>query len=194
MKRSLGRGLCVCMRERLLISELRLASTMSLGWWEVGTGIRMFQTFKLTLWWERSSCLWGRFSSVQLLSSVQLFATPWTATQHAMPPCPSPTPRVYSNSCPLSRWWHPTTSSSVIPFSSYLQSFPASESFPMGQFISSGGQSTGVSASAVLPMNSQDWLPLGWTGWISWQSKGLLRVFFNILLQKHQFFGAQISL
>ena len=97
------------------------------------------------------------------------------------PLCPSPTPRVYSNSCPLSRWCHTTISSSVFPFSSHLQSFPASGYFQMSQFFTSGGQSIGVSASAsVLPMNSQDWFPLGWTGWISLQSKGLSRVFSNI--------------
>ena len=93
--------------------------------------------------------------------------------QHARPPCPSPTPGACSNSCPLSWWWHPTISSSVIPFSC-LQSFPASGSFQMSQFFTSGGQSIGVSAStSVLPMNIQDWSPLGWTGWISLQSKGL---------------------
>ena len=115
--------------------------------------------------------------------------------QHSRPPCPSPTPRVYSNSCPLSRWCHPAISSSVIPFSSCLQSFPASGSFRMNQFFASGDQSTGVSASAsVLPMNIQDWSPLGWTGWISLQSKGLSRVFSNTIVQKHQFFGTQLSL
>ena len=93
--------------------------------------------------------------------------------QHARPSCPSPTPRVYSNSCPLSWWCHPTISSSVIPFSSHLQSFPASGSFKMSQLFALGGQSIGVSAStSVLPMNTQDWSPLGWTGWISLQSKG----------------------
>ena len=100
--------------------------------------------------------------------------------QHATLPCPSPAPRVYSNSCPLSRWCHPTISSSVIPFSSHLQSFPASGSFLLSQFAPSGGQIIGVSASAsVLPKNIQDWFPLGWTGWISLLSKGLSRVFFN---------------
>ena len=95
--------------------------------------------------------------------------------QHARPPCPSPTPRACSNSCPWSQWCHPAISSSVIPFSSSLQSFPASGSFPMSQLFARGGQSTGVSASAsVLPMNIQNWFPLGWTGWISLQSKGLL--------------------
>ena len=114
--------------------------------------------------------------------------------QHARPSCPSPTPRVYSNSCPLSRWCHPTISPSVIPFSFCPQSFPASGSFPMSQFFTSGGQSIGVSASAsVLPMNIQEWFPLGWTDWISLQSKGLSRVFSNITVQKHQFFGTQVS-
>ena len=109
-------------------------------------------------------------SSVQSLSCVQLFVTPWAAAHRL--PCPSPAPRVYSNSCPLNRWCHPTISSSVIPFSSHLQSFQASGSFPMSPFLTSGGQRIGVSASAsVLPMNIQDWFPLGWTGWISLQSR-----------------------
>ena len=100
--------------------------------------------------------------------------------QHSRPPCPSPIPGVYSNSCPLSQWCHPTISSSVIPFSSCLQSFPASGSFPVSQFFTSDGQSIGVSAStSVLPMNIQHWFPLGWTGWISLLSKGLPRVFSN---------------
>ena len=115
--------------------------------------------------------------------------------QHARPPCPSPTPGVHPNPCPLYRWCLPTISSSVIPFSSYLQSFPASGSFLLSQFFTSGGQSTGVSASAsVLPMNIQNWSPLGWTGWISLQSKELSRVFSNTTVQKHQFLGAQLSL
>ena len=114
--------------------------------------------------------------------------------QHTRPPCPSPTPRVYPNSCPFSQWCYPTISSSVIPFSSSLQSFPASGSFPMSQFFASGGQSIGVSDStSLLPMNIQDWFPLGWTGWISLQSKGLSRVFSNTTVQKHQLFGTQLS-
>ena len=129
------------------------------------------------------------FSSVQSLSRVRLFATPWTR-----PPCPSLTPGVHPNIHPLSQWCHPTVSSSVVPFSSRLQSFPASGS-SMSQFFASGGQSIGVSASAsVLPMNIQDWFPLGWTGWISFQSKGLSIVFSNTTVQTHQFFGAQLSL
>ena len=131
-----------------------------------------------------------QFSSVQSLSHVQLFEL-----QHARPPCPSPTPRVHPNPCPLSRWCHPTISSSVIPFSSCPQSFPASGSFQMSQLFASGGQGIGGSAStSVLLMNTQDWSPLGWTGWISLQSKGLSRVFSNTTVQKHQFFGSQLSL
>ena len=111
--------------------------------------------------------------------------------QHARVPCPSSTPRAYSNSCPSSQWCHPTISFSVIPFSSHLQSFPAAGSFLVSQFFISGGQSIGVSTSAsVLPMNIQDWFLLGLTGWISLQSKGLSRVFSNTTVQKHQFFGA----
>ena len=115
--------------------------------------------------------------------------------QHAKPPCPSPTPGIYSNSCPLSRWCHPTISSSVVPFSSCPQSFPASGSFPLSQLFSSGGQNIGVLAStSVFPVNTQDWSPLGWTGWISLQSKGLSRVFSSTTVQKHQFFSDQLSL
>ena len=110
--------------------------------------------------------------------------------QHARPPCSSPAPGVYSNLYPLSQWCHQTISTSVFPFSSCLQSFPASGSFPMSQFFTSGGQSIGVSAStSVLPMNIQDWCPLGWTGWISLQAKGLSRIFSSTTVQKHQFFG-----
>ena len=115
--------------------------------------------------------------------------------QHARLPCPSPTPRACSNSCPLNRWCHSTNTSSVDPFSSCLQSFPASGYFQMSQFFTSGGQSIRVSASAsVLPMNIQDWFTLGWTDWISLQSKGLSRVFSNTTVQKHQFFDAHVSL
>ena len=108
--------------------------------------------------------------------------------QHTRPPCSSPMPGVHPNPCPLSQWCHPTISSSVIPFSSSPQSFPASGSFQMSQLFASGGQCIGVSASvSVLPMNIQDWFSLGWTGWISFQSKGLSRVFSNTTVQKHQF-------
>ena len=114
--------------------------------------------------------------------------------QHARLPCPSPTPRTYSKSCPSSRWCHPTSSSSVVPFSSSLQSFPASGSVPVSQFFASGGQSIGVSASAsVLLMNIEERSPLEWTGWISLQSKWRSRVFSNTTVQKHQFFSAQLS-
>ena len=114
--------------------------------------------------------------------------------QHTGLPCPSPTPGVHSNSCPLNWWCHPAISSSVIPFSSCPQSLTASGSFPMSQLFAWGGQSIGVSASAsVLPNNTQDWSPLEWTGWISLQSKGLSRVFSNTTVQKHQFFGTQLS-
>ena len=114
--------------------------------------------------------------------------------QHARPPCPSPTPGVYPNSCPLSWWCHPAISSSVVPFSSCPQCLQALESFPMSQHFVWGGQSTRVSALAsVLPMNTQDWSPSEWTGWISLQSKGLSRVFSNTTVQKPQFFGAQLS-
>ena len=106
--------------------------------------------------------------------------------QHTRPPCPSPTPGVHPNPCPLSQWCHPTISSSVIPFSSCPQYFPASGYFQMSQLFASGGQSTGVSAStSVIPMNNQDWSPLGLTGWISLQSKGLSRFFANTTVQKH---------
>ena len=135
----------------------------------------------------------GPISSVQFSCSVVSDSLRPHELQHARPPCPSPTPRVYSNSCPLSQWCRLTKD--VIPFSSRLQSFPATGSFPMSQFFASGGLSVGVSASAsVLPMNIQDWFLLGWTGWISLQSKGLSRVFSKTTVQKHQFFGAQLSL
>ena len=135
------------------------------------------------------------FSSVPFSHSVMSDSLRSHWLQHARLPCPSPTPRAYSNSCPSSRWCHPTISSSVVSFSSCLQSFPASGSFPVSQFFTSGGQSIRVSASAsVLPMNIQDWFPLGWTGWISLQSKGLSRVFSNTTVQKHQFFSTQLCL
>ena len=121
--------------------------------------------------------------------------SPWPhELQHARLPCPSPSPGVHPNSCPSSRWCHPAISSSVVPFSSCPQSLPASGSFPMSQLFAWGGQSIGVSTStSVLPMNTQDWFALGWTGWISLQSKGLSSVFSNTTVQKHQFFGAQLS-
>ena len=143
---------------------------------------------------RKSSQAWKatKEPSVQLLSHVQLLAT--HGLQHNRLPCPPPTPEAYSNSDPSSWWCHATISSSVIPFSSCLQSFPASGAFQMSQLFAQGGQSIGVSASAsVLPMNNQDWFPLEWTGWISLLFKGLLRVFSNPTVQKHQFFGIQLS-
>ena len=137
------------------------------------------------------SCLSVQFSSV---TQSCLTLRPH-GLQHARPPCPSPTPGAYSNSYPLSQWCHPTISSSVVPFSPCLQSFPALGSFPMSQFFASGGQSIGVSSLAsVLPMNIQDSFPLGWTGWISLQFKWLSRVFSYTSVQKHQIFSAQLSL
>ena len=135
------------------------------------------------------------------ISSIQFSCTVMSDSlwphepQHTRPPSPSPAPRVYPNPCPLNRWCNLTISSSVIPFSSCPQSFPASGSLQMSQLFASGGQSIGVSAStSVLPMNTQNLSPLGWTGWISLQSKGLSGVFSNTTVQKHQFFGTQLSL
>ena len=131
------------------------------------------------------------YYSVQFSRSVVSDSSRPNGLQRPCPPCPSPTPRVYSNSCPLSWWCHPTISSSVVPFSSCLQSFPASGSFPMSRFFTSCGQSIGVSASAsVFPMNIQDWSTLGWTGWISLQSKWLSRAFSSTTVWKDQCFGA----
>ena len=133
--------------------------------------------------------------SIQFSCSIMSDSLPPHGLQHARPPCPSPAPRVYPNPCPLSRWCHRTISSPVVPFSSHLQSFPPSGSFPMSQLFTSGGQSIGVSASAaVLPMRIQDWFPLEWTGWISLHSKRLSSVSSNTTVQKHQFFGTQLSL
>ena len=137
-----------------------------------------FKTFTLILVFS--------FNSVQFSRSVMSDSLRPHESQHTRPPCTSPTPGIYSNSCPTSRWCHPATSTSVVPFSSCPQSLPASESFPMSQLVAWGGQSIGVSALAsVLPMNTQDWSPLEWTGWISLQSKGLSRVFSNTTVQKY---------
>ena len=133
-------------------------------------------------------------NSVQFSHSVVSDSLRPHGLQHARLPCPSPTPRAYSNSCTSSQWCHPTISFSAVPFFSLLRSFPASGSFPMSRFFPSGAQRIGVSALAsVLPVNIQDWSPLGWTGWISLQSKGF-SVFSNTTVQKHQFFGTQLSL
>ena len=137
-----------------------------------------------TLYWNTYSV---QFSHSVMSNSLQPHGLQLTRL-----PCPSPAPRAYSNSCPSSWWCHPTILSSVVTFSSCIQSFPASGSFPMSQFFASGGQSIGVSASAsVLPVNIQDWFHLGLTGLISLLSKGLWRVFSNTTVQKHQFFGIQ---
>ena len=147
---------------------------------------------------SHSRNLFCLLTSVQFSCSVVSDSLWPHGLQHTRPPCPSPTPRVYqslSSSSPLSSQCHPSISSSVIPFSSHLQSFPASGSFQMSQFFASGGQSIGLSASAsVFPKNIQDWFPSGWTGWISLQSKGLSSIFSNTTVQKHQFFVAQLSL
>ena len=135
-----------------------------------------------------------QFNSVQFSRSVMSYSLWPHELQHTRPPCQSPTPGVHPNPCPLSLWCHLTISSSVVPFSFCPQSLPTLESFPMSQLFTWGGQNIGVSASAsVLPMNTQDWSPLEWTGWISLQSKGFSRVFSNTTVQKHQHFGTQLS-
>ena len=166
-------------------------------WWAIVHGVAKSQT-----WLSLYKCtnialtifLYSKFSSVQFRCSVMSdSATPGTAARQASLSITNSW--VYPNSSPLSWWCHPTNSSSGVPFFSHLQSFPAWGSFPMSQFFTSGGQSIGVSAStSVLPMNTQDWIPLGWTGWISLQSKELSRVFSNTTVQKHQIFGTQLPL
>ena len=147
---------------------------------------------------KENTCSFHRqvqFCSVQFSHSIVSDSLQPRGPQHSRPPCPSPTSRVYPNPHTLSRWCHPGISSSVVPFSSCPQSFPASGSFQMSQPFASGSQSIGVSTSAsVLPMNTQDWSPLGWTSWISLQSKRLSRVFSSTTIQKNQFFSAQLSL
>ena len=139
-------------------------------------------------------CMWIYISSFQFSHSVVSLSLRPHESQLARPPCPSPTPGVHSDSRPSSQWWHPAISSSVVPFSSCPKSLPASESFPMSQLFTWGGQSTGVSALAsFLSKKSQGWFPSEWTSWISLQSKGLSRVFSNTTVQKHQLFGAQPS-
>ena len=180
--------------------------------WIRETKVAMQTCNRLELWKYWLSSLWNdsadsfiyiwivsyvcQFSSISQPCPTDYdydFATPWTAARQAS--CPSPTPGVYSNPCPLSQWCHPAISSSVVPFSSCPQSFPASGSFQMSQFFTSGGQRIGVSASAsVLPRNIQSWSPLGWTGWISLQSKGISRVLSNTTVQKINSSSAQLSL
>ena len=146
------------------------------------------------VWIYLTSKIYYLCSSVQFSRSVVSNSLRPHESQHARPHCPSPTPRVHSDSRPSSQWCHPAISSSVTPFFSCPQSLPASKSFPMSQFFTWGGQSTGVSASAsFLPKKSQGWSPSEWTGWISLQSRGLSRVFSNTTVQKHQFFSAHLS-
>ena len=166
--------------------------SINVHWW-MARKITVMKTHHICSWSSWYSCCL-HFTSVQFSHSA-MSASLWPhESQHAWPPCPSPTPGVYSNSCPLSQWCHPTISSSVIPFSSCPHSLPASGSFPVSQLFAWGGRSIGVSASAsVLPMYSQEWSPLGWTGRISLQSKGPSRVFSNTTVQKHQFFCTQLS-
>ena len=153
------------------------------------------QLISTLITWLHLMALQLPVETVQFSHSVMSNSFRTHGLQHARPPCPSPNPGVYSNSCPLSQWCHPTVSSSVIPFSSCLQSLQASGSFQMSQFFTSGGQSIGVWATiSILPKNTQDWFPLGWTGWISLQSKGLSRVFSNTTVQKHQLVSIQLSI
>ena len=145
--------------------------------------------------WKENILVMLKKSSVQFSRSVVSDSLKPHESQHARPPCPTPTPGVHSDSCPSSRWCHPAIISSIVLFSSFPQSLPASESFPMSQLFTSGGQSTGVSAlTSFLPKKFQDWSPSEWTGWISLQAKGQSRVFFNTTVQNHQFFRAQLSL
>ena len=155
------------------------------------THLRQERVENVQIWWAHTRSV----ASVQFSRSILSDSLRPHVSQHARPPCPSPTARIHPNSCASSQWYHPAISSSVVPFSSCPQSLPASEFFPMSQLFAWIGQSIRVSALAsVLPKNIQDWFPLGWTGWISLQSKGLSRVFSNITVQKHQFFGTQLFL
>ena len=194
--------------------SLSAGQSQMIGWWLYYLGLCLSGVrqagYKFWLWtsywWDLDKILgfskpvfsavtmWISLSSVQFSRSVMSDSLWSHELQHATPSCPSPTAGPYSNSCPLSWWCHPTISSSVIPFSSCPQSVPASGSLQMNQLFTSGGQSIGVSVStSVLQMNTQDWSPLGWTGWIALQSKGLSRVFSNTTVQKHQLFGVQLS-
>ena len=169
---------------------LKFVFSFTINKYLLGSYFEFMQIYYLS---SRNNCY--QFSSVQFSRSVVSDSLWSHELKHTRPPCPSPTSGVHPNPCPLCQWCHPTTSSSVVPFSSCPQSYPASGSFPMSQLSASGGQSIGVSAStSVLPMNTQDWSPLGWTGWISLQSQGLSRVFSNTTVQKHQFFSTQLSL
>ena len=186
---------------RFLLYILSSSLTELLSFLKICHGLYRFQAFRYAIPWKQNGVLWFLYWLYSVSSSFQVSVqfscsvvsdSLWPhEPQHARPPCPSPTPRVHPNPCPLSQWCHPTISSSV-PFSSCPQSFPASRSFPMSQLFASGGQSIGVSASiSVILVNTQDWSPLRWTGLISLQSKRLSRVFYNTTVQKHQFFSAQ---
>ena len=162
--------------------------------WNCCCSVKLVRVIALTTSWLEINWHGKVIKRVQFSRSVVSDSLRPHESQHTRPPCPSPTPGVHSNSRPSSRWCHPAISSSLIPFSSRPQSLPASESFPMSQLFAWCGQSTGVSALAsFLPKNAQDWSPLEWTGWISLLAKGLSRVFSNITVQKHQFFGPQLS-
>ena len=189
-----------CMRQGLGAGALGWPRGMRWGGrWEGGSGWGIHVNpwlIHINIWQKPLQyCKVIQFSSVQFSCSVVSNSLRPHELQHTRPPCPSPTPGVYSDSFPSSWWCHPAISSSVVPFSSCPQSLPASGSFPMSQQLFAwSGQSIGVSASAsVCPMNTQDWCPLGWIGWISLKSKGLSRVFSNATVQKHQFFSTQLS-
>ena len=176
----------------LIVREMQIITTMRYHFTPVRMALKSLQIKTVEREWRKYSTL---TRSVQFSPSVVTDSLRPHGLQHARVPYPSSIPWACSNSCPLTQWCHPTISSSVIPFSSRLQYFPASGSFPMSQFFTSVGQRIGVSAStSVFPVNIRDWFPLGWTGWISLQSKGLSRVFSNTTGQKHQFFSAQLSL
>ena len=161
-------------------------------WWKQ---IKSTFYFSLSLFFKAKAWHSTKYTLDQFSRSVMFDSSRPHKLQHARPPCPSPTPRVYPNPCPSSQWCHPAISSSIVPFSSCSQSFPASVSFPVSHSSHQVAWWNGLSAStSVLPMNTQDWSPLGWTGWISLQSKGLSRVFSNTTVQKHQFFSTQLSL
>ena len=180
-------------------TELRAQKYSRIWWTNILQGILYQLSHKGSPWQGTLQqmlfdSLFNKRCSVHFSRSVESDSLQPHEPQHTRPPCPSPTGRVYPNPSPSSRWCHPTISSSVVPYSSRLQSFPASGSFQMSQLFTLGGQSIGVSNStSVLPMNPQGWSPLGWTGWISLQSKGLSRVSSNTTVQKHQFFSAQLS-
>ena len=180
--------------KRFLVFRILLFSSISLHW-----SLRKAVLFLRAILWNYAfRCLYLSFSplpSDQISRSVVSDSLWPHESQHTRLPCPSPTPRVHWDSCPLSQWCHPAISSSVVPFSSCPQSLPALEPFPISQLFAWSGQSTGVSALAsVLPKKSQGWSASEWTGWISLQSKGLSRVFSNTTVQKHQFFSTQLSL